>query len=421
MKNINTPDKHFPKQNGIIVGTLILIVLVVVVIVVLVNYSGSDKHSFDSTNYSTRGLYPVGTLELVVEDADRPLDITVWYPAQNPDKKREKITYYQSPGSTGEKDLPIYGYALSDVLPVEEGPFPLVVYSHGNETYRLESVYLMEYLASHGFVVFALNHYGDSLEALNEEGERVVEDTIDYIVHRPNDITRVIDFATTVNDGTGHLSGVIDLERIAVTGFSFGGWTALAAGGAQLNYDEFDELFCQNPEYNDDVDDACAENLPQVDRIAKLAGLDAPPEGTWPSFEDPRVDAVVALSPGYTAQFGRTGLQSFDVPLLLMVGTNDYFLPLEFHTSFVFENVASEKKYHVIIEDATHWFYANSCKSAPWTIPIGCPQIRAEWDDDGAFNVTKHYVTAFLLSILTDDLDAQSALTLTAPGITVRY
>lgn len=42
------------------------------------------------------------------------------------------------------------------------GPFPLVVYSHGNGGLRYVSAFLTEHLASHGFIVVAPDHVGNT-------------------------------------------------------------------------------------------------------------------------------------------------------------------------------------------------------------------------------------------------------------------
>ncbi len=46
----------------------------------------------DAPAYIARGPYPVGTMELVLNaESARPLPVTVWYPALNPDGLPEEI------------------------------------------------------------------------------------------------------------------------------------------------------------------------------------------------------------------------------------------------------------------------------------------------------------------------------------------
>ncbi|NJN37331.1 MAG: hypothetical protein HC794_10175 [Nitrospiraceae bacterium] len=46
----------------------------------------------DAPTYGVRGAYAVGTRDLVIE-GETSLDITVWYPALNPNNLAETITY----------------------------------------------------------------------------------------------------------------------------------------------------------------------------------------------------------------------------------------------------------------------------------------------------------------------------------------
>ena len=47
----------------------------------------------DAPPYAVRGPYWVGTMEFLIEDDERPLNVTVWYPALNPDGVEEAATY----------------------------------------------------------------------------------------------------------------------------------------------------------------------------------------------------------------------------------------------------------------------------------------------------------------------------------------
>ena len=45
----------------------------------------------------------------------------------------------------------------------DDGPYPLIVFSHGNGGLGVQSFFLTEYLASHGYVVVCPDHTGNSL------------------------------------------------------------------------------------------------------------------------------------------------------------------------------------------------------------------------------------------------------------------
>ena len=87
----------------------------------------------------------------------------------------------------------------------------------------------------------------------------------------------------------GELAGLIDTEHIAVGGHSFGGYTALAAAGALFNPTWYFDVVCANNILaEDDPLNDCSTLEKELPELATLAGLDAVPEGLWPSWQDPR-------------------------------------------------------------------------------------------------------------------------------------
>jgi predicted dienelactone hydrolase len=103
------------------------------------------------------GRYDVGLSTVRMVDparTDRTLTVDIWYPA---DKR--------SDAPTASLDLVFARLPLPGVLAGPEaarGSFPLVVFSHGNGGVRFQSWFLMQALASHGFVVAAPDHAGNT-------------------------------------------------------------------------------------------------------------------------------------------------------------------------------------------------------------------------------------------------------------------
>ena len=218
--------------------------------------------------YGVRGPYPVGTREFVIEDSARPLQVTVWYPALYPAGAPESTTY-----DTGF--FPLLGQAIRDAAPdPSHGPYPLVIFSHGAGGFRYQSVFFTEHLASYGFVVIAADHPGSTTrDFLSNAGdfraalEMILGGSSGFarlLAHmerkanfgqnmstsfalRPLDMLREIDFAETLTAAGGALAGMIDTDRVAVTGHSFGGYTAMAVGGARLDFGALDQ-WCRQPE-----------------------------------------------------------------------------------------------------------------------------------------------------------------------------
>src|SRR5687768_5421843 len=111
----------------------------------------------DAPTYALRGKNAVGRMDFVFGVEDGTLKGTAWYPALNPDELPEEVTYQESLAR-------VEGHALRDAEPNRENaPYPLVVFSHGLGGFRFQSVFLMEHLASHGFVVIATEHPGSTV------------------------------------------------------------------------------------------------------------------------------------------------------------------------------------------------------------------------------------------------------------------
>ena len=186
-----------------------------------------------------RGLHPVGVRSADLVDAGRArrLSVEVWYPAaaelRGRDVDPEACDRYELiPG------LPLVTQdAVRDARPAD-GRFPLVVFSHGYGGHRRQSTFLCTHLASHGYVVAASDHTGNTIRDVLEHmlaarAGRPIPDFIDALLefarHRPADASWVID---RVLDGTaGDVAGRVDRERIGIAGHSFGGWTTLATTG----------------------------------------------------------------------------------------------------------------------------------------------------------------------------------------------
>lgn len=352
----------------------------------------------DAPLYGVRGMHPVGVMALDSPYDDHPANVHVWYPAAS-DGWETPHTY---PSGFG----PVFGYALPDATPdVEHGPYPLVVFSTASHSEPVFHAYYLEHLASHGFVVISGQHE-DTMAVF--QGDFSI-DHHRFLISRPGDITRFIDFAETLTGMGGDLEGLIDLDRVAVTGMSRGGKNAVAAAGAQLDQRVFEANCEANP---DDV--SCNDVLNNLDAMAELAGLDAPPDTLWPSMGDSRVDVIVPIVPS-GAEFGPEGEAVVTLPAMVIAA--------ELDGNWVYEGLGSERKYEVVFNNATHFFHIQACDHVPGLVDIGFFPFCSDpvWDVHRAHDLLNHFATAFLLAELYDDGDAAMALMPDAvafPGIT---
>ena len=151
--------------------------------------------------------------------------------------------------------------SLLDATPVKaEGPFPVVFLSPGNGTNIEFYSSLAGEIASHGYIVFGLNHpyeipavqlsNGEIAPYDKDQWSLSVEDHQAYsaerIKVRTADILYALEQLDEIN-ATGPFAGILDLDSVAVAGHSLGGIAASEACKADtrfkacLNFDGLQE------------------------------------------------------------------------------------------------------------------------------------------------------------------------------------
>lgn len=163
---------------------------------------------------------------------------------------------------------------LSIDYPTGAGPHPLIVFSHGAGGSGRGYVGLSSHWASYGYVVIKPSH---------RDTTRVADITAADFPDRVADIKFILDSIPALEQKYPELKGKIDTARVGVGGHSLGALTAMLIGGVR----------------------------------------------TYPgprSYADPRVKAIVAMSPqGPRESWGLTRDSSTElrVPALFMTGDRD--------------------------------------------------------------------------------------------------
>lgn len=360
--------------------------------------------------YSGRGPYRVGT-DVLLTDGDAPLEITIWYPAAGPGSDGDgsdgpPITYsYEiklfSP--VGKWALAAYdGQAIRHApYDLAAAPYPLVILSPGFALGSATYAWLAEHLASYGFVVISPEHDEQLDPSLLWQAT----------IARPQDILTALAFIDAQARTGGALAGLVNGDLVAVAGHSYGGYTALAAGGARLDTASF-AAACQTAyAANDPLVFLCDALLPHVAGMAELAGLDAIPEGFWPAWSAPRVRAVVSLA-GDAAVFAQAGLAEVTVPVMAIGGTADKDSPYLWGTHPTYEYVSSPKKVRIALNGAAHMIFTGPCEAVRRFMKAIPNEFCADpaWEKQAAHDLINHFTTAFLLAELKQDAAAAAAL-----------
>jgi predicted dienelactone hydrolase len=278
--------------------------------------------------------------------------------------------------------------------PTRPGTYPLILFSHGFGATRQTYVGLAAHWASQGYVVIRAAHADSGRLQLSNVQQAWKDQTPADWRNRVRDVTAIIDGLDRIEETYPELKGKIDRTKIGVSGHSYGAFTAMLIGGAR----------------------------------------------TYPgatSYADPRVKAVVAMSPqGASETFGLTTESWTEVrtPTLFMTGTMDRGMAEDETPEWrrqAFELAPAGDKWLVVFEGATHGSFTgrigpsvagsqmdeNRPPIGPDRRPVGTvPETRANRESNaglrirGIFSNIKGISLAFFDTYLKGEAEGRTAL-----------
>ncbi len=279
--------------------------------------------------------------------------------------------------------------------PTRPGLYPLIIFSHGFGARRESYVGVSAHWASQGYVVIKPAHSdAGRLQTSNAQQAWLDQNATDWR-NRVRDITAIIDGFDRIEESYPELKGKIDRTKIGVGGHSYGAFTAMLLGGAR----------------------------------------------TFPgatSYADPRVKAVVAMSPqGPNERLGLTteSWANVRVPTLYMTGTLDGGVSETETPEWrrqAFELAPAGDKWLVVMEGARHssftggrieptvegsWADENA-PVGPERVPLGTPRAPRGASREsiagmrirGTFANVKAISLAFWDTYLKNDAEGRTAL-----------
>ena len=264
----------------------------------------------------------------------RVIPVSVWYPTS--DEEGEEARY---------QDLFRRDQVFADASLAETSrPLPVLAFSHGNGSLPEQSFFMSEHWASHGWVVIAPEHIGNSVfDGLDDEPHA--------FYRRPLDMAAALDALYGLATGdplAGRLS-----EEVVASGHSFGGYTTLAVSGVAFSTASID---CDAPS------GLLSRHYCTLADAALDALLDA-------GFADPRVDVAIPQTPAGALVFagapGEDGLSEASVPTLLMTAGRDQALPDQVEGTPIWESMVAGGSMRFHLADAGHFTFSNMCEILP--------------------------------------------------------
>lgn len=243
-------------------------------------------------------------------DHQARIDVTIWYPAAS--GTQERNIDLGPPG----RPLMLGGRSAIDAAPAPDR-HPVVLLSPGFGGAADDLSWLASGLARHGYVVIGVNHPGNNPGDHTSRGDTAWWE-------RPRDLIA----AARGVAADAALGPHLDLQHVGAAGFSMGGMTALALGGARVDPGHFDDFCASMP-----ADLVCepAPETPDAPHITqrkalRQLGLEADARRAAEGARWPGLRAILAIAP--TVQMlAPDSLGQIDAPVTLIVGDRDATVP----------------------------------------------------------------------------------------------
>ncbi len=324
------------------------------------------RPGIDAPALAPLGPYAVGLATQQMGAADRPLTVSVWYPARP--GAGPAVTYHSA--LVGEDGRPVAfsipGMA-AEGAPAAPGRFPLVILAHGYNNTPEVLAWLAENLVSKGYVVAA--------PAFRDPPKFDAPSALFAFAHRPLDIAVIA--AEAQRRAAARQAPFVgaDPDRTALIGYSMGGYGVIADAGASLD-----------PALTKATGGLMA---PYVAGGAKAA-----------SMRVAHLKAVVAIAPamrmGPLDMFAPRALASITAPTFFIDGSQDHVVGYA-GVRALFEAETNAPRYLLTFREAGH-------NIALTTAPAGMRDRLwdQDWFEDPVWcksrliGIEAHFITAFL-------------------------
>lgn len=265
-----------------------------------------------------------GFTSFQVRDEDGLIPSALWYPSD-----QRAHTFKQG----------AYDFHVAKKAALRPGPHPLVMLSHGSGGTRFGHCKTAEFLAENGFMVCAPEHPGNNFFDESQTG------SARSYANRSRHMKATLDGLLK-----SEFADYIDPERIAIMGFSLGGYTALTCLGVVPNVASLREHIRQNREF---------DPVFTSYRVIIKDGYDG---DTLPITADPRYKCAILLAPVSGGLFDPENLKDITCPVLLYRAEKDTMLRNPFHAEYIRDALPSQPDYHVL-KNASHFSFLSPIRA----------------------------------------------------------
>lgn len=297
---------------------------------------------------------------------DRALTVELWYPAR-PNPSAPRVVYLASlpsepPAPPAQFSIP--GIAVRDAPPSGTG-HPLVIVSHGYSNDPNAMSWLTENLASKGYVVAAIHHDDPPITDRTRFAEP--------LMRRPLDIA----FVAQDLQRTLAADQLVDPARMALVGYSMGGYGVLTAAGATLD------------------PGGSVKWVPGGLMLPFARG-----GALCDSIKVKGLRAVVAISPaggGTLASWGAEGVRAITVPVLFIAGDQDRTVDYASGARAIFDMSIGAHRYLLTFKGGGHAIglgpVPDAMRERLWDQDWFEDPV---WRKDRIVAINAHFITAFL-------------------------
>ena len=343
----------------------------------------SSEFGVDAPELAHKGDYAVGvkTLRLIepgqidvlsfdaaagtASRRDRELTVDLWYPARRQPGAARVVYSARLPSEppAAPAAFTVPGIAVR-AAPAAGTGFPLVIVSHGYSNDPAAMAWITENLASKGYVVAAIHHDDPPITDRSKIAQPYLR--------RPLDIAFV---ARTLQRTLANQ--LVDPRRLALIGYSMGGYGALTAAGAAWDPRSLTQV----------IPESVLQPYLQGGTLQgdlNVAGL----------------KAVVAISPaggGQRAAWGASGIEGITAPLMLISGDDDRTVDYATGARAFFDAAVRAHRFLLTFKGAGHSIglgpAPRAMRSRLWDL---------DWFEDPVWRkerlnaIEAHFITAFL-------------------------